>query len=62
MELTIEICMPVAIKMTVAPLGDDDIQIQHAQLAAAQDITVRKIMENIDEETIEYILGKLKAG
>jgi hypothetical protein len=60
-KIRVEICIPVTLDVC-AQLDDDgeDFDIKDAQLAAFQDITVRKLQENMDDYTADYILEKLK--
>jgi hypothetical protein len=60
MKLKVEMNIPVTLEMEVELDGDDDFTINHVQLAAFQDMTVRKVNESMDDDTVDYILGKLR--
>jgi hypothetical protein len=60
MRLKVEMSIPVTLEMEVELDGDDDFTINHVQLAAFQDMPVRKVNENMDDDTVDYILGKLR--
>jgi hypothetical protein len=60
MKLKVEMNIPVALELELELDGEEDFTINHVQLSAFQDITVRKVNECMDDYTVDYILGKLK--